>query len=193
MKGTTGENSIAPSGGGTFLAGAESFDGEIPWASAAAWRECQLSLQTTIAASRMDLGPAVDMARRILHRYDLAGELFDALAGVVCEVCPRPCCLDARVWLDFKDLLLIHLSGLEPPPGQLRQGWWARCRYLTSHGCVLPRPARPWVCTWYICPDQRRALQRDIPGGPAHLARWWHEIASLRDRMEAAFLAATRR
>ncbi len=188
-----GEKSMDPSGGGPFLVGTESLDGDIPWSSAAAWRECHLSLKRTITASRKDLGPAADMAGRILHRYGLAGELFDELAGVTCEVCLRPCCLDARVWLDFKDLLLIHLSGQEPPPGQLRQGWWARCRYLTSHGCTLPRPARPWVCTWYICPDQRRALQRDIPGGPDHLSRWWPEIALLRDQVEAAFLAAARR
>ncbi|MDJ0810170.1 MAG: hypothetical protein QNJ02_09660 [Desulfobacterales bacterium] len=193
MKSTPGENSMVPSGGGAFLDGTESFDGEIPWASAATWRECQLNLQTTIGASRKNLGPAADLAGRILHRYSLAGDLFDALAGITCEVCPRPCCLDARVWLDFKDLLLIHLSGQEPPPGQLRQSWWSRCRYLTSHGCTLPRPARPWVCTWYICPDQRRALKRDIPGGPGYLSRWWSEIALLRDRVETSFFAATRR
>ena len=193
MQSMPGEISMDPSEGGSFFEGAGSDDGTIPWASAAAWRECQRSLTRTIAASRMDLGDAGDMASRIIHRYNLAGDLFDELADTTCKVCRRPCCLDARVWLDFKDLLLIHLAGLPRPPGQLRGNWWGRCRYLTSHGCTLPRTVRPWVCIWYICPDQRRVLKRDIPGGEERVARWWREISALRDRMETAFIAAARR
>ncbi|MDJ0720100.1 MAG: hypothetical protein QNJ04_00615 [Desulfobacterales bacterium] len=171
----------------------ETIGGEIPWASAAAWREGQLSLTRTIAASRAELNAAAALAGRIIHRYDLAGDLFDELADVTCETCRRPCCLDAKVWLDFKDLLLIHLSGREPPPAQLRGDWWGRCRYLTSNGCALPRTSRPWVCTWYICPDQRRSIARRLPGAPARLARWWSEIASWREQMENAFILAVHR
>ncbi len=169
--------------------GADRSEGEIPWASSSAWGECRQSLEMTIAAAGVDLDPARAIASRIVHRYDLAGDLFDALAGACCGVCRRPCCLDARVWLDFKDLLLIHLSGQSPPPAQLRCSWHGRCRYLTSQGCILPRGVRPWVCTWYICPAQRRALARDIPGGPERLAGWWREIALLREAMENAFVA----
>ena len=171
------------------VAGPDRPEGEIPWASSSAWREGRLSLTMTIAAAGADLDPARAMASRIVHRYDLAGDLFDTLSGESCGVCRRPCCRDARVWLDFKDLLLIHLSGQSPPPAQLRCNRQERCRYLTSQGCTLPRGVRPWVCTWYICPAQRRMLLRDIPGGPVRLARWWQEIASLREAMEAAFLA----
>ena len=167
--------------------------GEIPWASAAAWRECRLNLETTIAAAGADLDPARAKAEHIVHHYDLAGDLFDEIAGASCGVCRRPCCLDARVWLDFRDLLLIHLSGQSLPPAQLRRHRGSTCRYLTPHGCALPRRVRPWVCTWYVCPDQRRVLARDIPGGPERLARWWREIAALRDGMEEAFLAAVHR
>ncbi len=176
--------------GSGCLDGGERTVGVIPWSSAAAWREGQLSLSRTIAASRSDLGTAKALAGRILHRYDLAGDLFDELAAVTCETCPRPCCLDAKVWLDFKDLLFIHLSGQGPPPGQLREGWWGRCRYLTSRGCALPRAVRPWVCTWYICADQRRAIANGLPGAPVRLARWWSEITAWRERMEHAFIHA---
>ncbi len=172
--------------------GKDPVDGLIPWATAAAWRECRLSLTRTIAAAGADLDEAVAIAGRIVHRYDRAGDLFDELAGASCAVCPQPCCRDARVWLDFKDLLLIHLGGLSPPSGQLRVGWWGRCRYLTSHGCTLLRAVRPWVCTWYICPDQRRVLARDIPGGPVLISKWWREIAVLRNQLEDAFLRALR-
>jgi hypothetical protein len=167
------------------------FDG-IPWASPATWRQAQLSLRQTVAVSEADLRKAFSLAGRILDRYDLAGELFDEVADATCTVCRRPCCRDARVWLDFKDLLLIHLTGQAPPPGQLRRDRHSGCRYLTARGCTLPRGARPWVCTWYICPHQRRALARDIPGGVRLLARWWPEITALRSQMEAAFAAGVR-
>jgi hypothetical protein len=159
----------------------------------AAWQECQLSLQKTLTASRSDLGEALALAARIAHRYELAGDLFEEITENTCAVCPYPCCLDARVWLDFKDLLLLHLNAQPPPPAQLRQEWRESCRYLTDQGCVLPRMARPWVCTWYVCRDQRRVLQREIPGGPERIGRWWPEIAILRNRMEKAFVTAARR
>ena len=174
----------------SFGTASDPADELIPWASAASWRECQQRLQESITASRPGLDRARALAGRILHRYALAGDIFEELADSTCRVCRRPCCLDARVWLDFRDLLLIHLGNQTPPPGQLRENWWSRCRCLTSHGCTLPRASRPWVCTWYLCPDQRRVLKRDIPGGPEMLGRWWPEITSLRERMEAAFLAA---
>lgn len=180
-------------GAPSFSAETVSVEGEIPWTSAAAWQECRLSLQKTIAASRADLQDALALAERIAHRYALVGDLFEAITEHTCAVCPNPCCLDARVWLDFKDLLLLHLNGHPLPPAQLRQGWRDPCRYLTAHGCTLPRAARPWVCTWYICPDQRRVLKRDIPDGLERLARWWPEIAILRKRMEMTFVTAAQR
>ena len=94
-----------------FSDGRDQAEGAIPWATAAAWRECRLSLSRTITAAAADLGEAVAIAGRIVHRYELAADLFDELAGVTCAVCRRPCCRDARVWLDFKDLLLIHMGG----------------------------------------------------------------------------------
>ncbi len=193
MESVTGDHSESKCQSHPVFRGAGTTEGVIPWASAAAWREGQLSLKRTIAASRADLADAAALAERIVHRYLLAGDLFDELSDVTCGTCPQPCCLDAKVWLDFKDLLFIHLSGQEPPPGQLREDWWGRCRYLTSNGCALPRPVRPWVCTWYICPDQRRAIARGLPGAPQRLTRWWSEITSWRDRMEHAFMLAAYR
>lgn len=187
------DNSGSRWGGPKFSARTVPAEGEIPWASMAAWQECRLSLGKTIAASRADLGHALALAERIVHRYGLIGDLFDAIAESTCAVCVHPCCLDARVWLDFKDLLLMHLTGQVPPPGQLRRNWRSHCRYLTARGCALSRAARPWVCTWYICPLQRRVLQRDLPGGPERFRRWWPEITILRERMETAFVTAARR
>ena len=189
MQTTSGENRPGRSAFTSHAREADYLEDDVPWATAAAWRECRLSLERSIDAAGSDLDPARAIARRIVHRYDLAGDLFDELEAASCGVCQRPCCLDARVWLDFKDLLLIHLSGQSPPPAQLRCNRKERCRYLATNGCTLPRGVRPWVCTWYVCPDQRRVLARDIPGGPERLARWWREIAALREQMEEAFVA----
>lgn len=193
MQAVSGENRGARFAALPHVGEADHPEGEIPWSSAAAWRECRLSLEMTIAAAGAGLDPARALASCIVHRYDLAGDLFDALAEASCGRCRRPCCLDAQVWLDFKDLLVIHLSGQSPPPAQLRGNRRERCLYLASNGCTLPRGKRPWVCTWYICPAQRRVLTRDIPRGPERLAKWWQEIAALREAMEEAFLTVAHR
>ena len=65
----------------------------------------------------------------------------------------------ARVWLDFPDLLFMHLSGQALPLGQLRAQRSEACAYLGPKGCRLPRLSRPWVCTWYLCPEQKARMQ----------------------------------
>ena len=94
------------------------------------------------------------------------------------------------MWLDFKDLLVIHLSGQSPPPAQLRGNRRERCRYLAANGCTLARGVRPWVCTWYICPTQRQALERDVPGGMVQLTARMSRVKFLREEMERRFLKA---
>jgi hypothetical protein len=127
-------------------------------------------------------------AAAVAHARDRLAELFDHLAAVTCAVCQDPCCGHAKVWLDFKDLLFIHLNGEVPPSRQLRRELADPCRYLGPHGCLLPHRSRPWICAWYLCPSLREALERDLPGG-------WRQASALRQRvkeqrgaMEIAFL-----
>ena len=84
----------------------------------------------------------------------------------------------------------IHLHHETLPPHQLRRNLYERCRFLGLHGCTLPRLSRPWICTWYICPTQRQALERDVPGGMVQLTAMMSRVKFLREEMEQRFLTA---
>jgi len=68
----------------------------------------------------------------------------------------------------------------------------AVCRYLTDTGCSLPRVARPWICTWYLCPVQAELLRTRLPRQERRIAEAWQEIKASRKRMERAFIEAVR-
>jgi hypothetical protein len=44
-------------------------------------------------------------------------------------------------------------------PAQPKANLSMPCRYLGPRGCRLPRIARPWICTWYLCPTQTAKLR----------------------------------
>lgn len=170
--------------------GSTSVDTMIPWSSPPHWKAVNDALGGRLERYSRRLAPARQHAEAIAHQFDLLGGWFDHLAADTCRVCPEPCCRHAKVWLDFKDLLFIHLQESSPPPHQLRRNLREPCRYLGCSGCTLPRPARPWVCTWYVCPAQRQAIARDIPGGMMRMEAARARVKDRRQAMVGAFLAA---
>ena len=162
----------------------------VPWATEALWAEAQNALAHSLAANGARLAPARRQAAAIAHHRRCLAALFDEVTAVTCAVCATPCCQHAKVWLDFKDLLLLHLNGVPLPPHQLREDLNASCRYLGPHGCRLPHPSRPWICDWYICPDLHRAIARDIPGGLVQVDGLRARVKAGREAMEKAYLEA---
>lgn len=163
---------------------------EILWSSPSLWNEAQEAFRLSLDRPTKRLDAARRQAAAIAHQFDLLSDWFDDLAVGTCRVCPDPCCRHAMVWLDFRDLLFIHLQGEFLPPQQLRRDRREPCRYLGYRGCSLPRHSRPWICTWYICPLQRQALMREIPFGLLHITAAGVRIKARRAAMEAAFLTA---
>lgn len=162
----------------------------VPWPTEALWQEAQAAFRHSLGRNEARLAPAYRHAEAVAHNLDCLADLFDQLAPTTCEICRDPCCGRAKVWLDFKDLLLIHLHGESLPPRQLRRNLREPCRYLGRQGCRLPHRSRPWICTWYICPLQRQTLVREIPGGWVQARALQGRVRSLRNAMEAAFLNA---
>jgi len=162
----------------------------VPWATEGLWAEAQAALRRSLVVNAAQLAPARRQAAAVAHGLDCLADLFDLLTPTTCAVCRDPCCRHAKVWIDFKDLLFLHLHGVPRPSHQLRRNLHEPCRYLGHRGCRLPRLARPWICTWYICPDQRQAIQRDIPGGGNRIENLQSRVKSRREAMEAAFLDA---
>jgi hypothetical protein len=122
------------------------------------WQASNRLLSDWISDKRRRLTEAILVARSIRGRLTAVFPLMADLCRNTCPWCPEPCCIVTRVWFDFRDVLLFHLTATPIPPGPMRRDKREACRYLTPRGCALVRLQRPWACTQYICATQRRCL-----------------------------------
>lgn len=133
---------------------------EIPqWGADSDWNEANESMAHLIHRHRANLSQVFSKAAAMRKNLETMFPLMDELCRETCVACPSPCCLTATVWIDYKDLLFIHLNGLFIPPQQLIERQPDSCRYNSPTGCTLPRLSRPWVCTLYMCPPQMAMLR----------------------------------
>lgn len=129
----------------------------IPWAAPDEWRAANAAVARLV---RRPSGPLMSLAHQLEAALAETYPRLDALCRITCPHCPDPCCLSATVWLDFRDILQLHLTGQPIPPAQPRSRPGETCRYAGPSGCRLPRPQRPFICTWYLCPAQTAALRK---------------------------------
>lgn len=161
-----------------------------PWGMTLRWEEANQSLERLLRRHRSKLVLASIFARDIQAQLESIFSVLDNLCATTCPWCPDPCCLSAKVWIDFKDLLFLHLRGQRIPTAQLLPGSNNTCRYTSLKGCTLTRITRPWVCTWYLCPTQTAVLRhmpRSVKDGFYQTVQ---AIKSGRKKMETAFIRA---
>lgn len=162
-----------------------------PWGRPDQWREANAALNDLLAIHGRKLNSATETARAVGDGLKRLFPLLDALCDETCAHCPDPCCLSARIWVDFKDLLFLHLAGQPVPIAQLIADTRSRCTCISPRGCTLPRLSRPWVCTWYLCPTQTARLRRRPACDQALFHQTVASIKSLRNRMETEFIEST--
>ncbi|MFH1138730.1 MAG: hypothetical protein V1816_21850 [Pseudomonadota bacterium] len=133
------------------------------WAEHDDWLEVNETFGYLFRRHGERLGGVRAHARAALENLESWFELFNRYCRETCPSCRAACCREARVAYDFRDLLLIHALGLEPPPHQLRRHEEEHCRYLGPGGCGLPRVIRPFVCTWYLCQPLLDLYRRESP------------------------------
>ena len=126
------------------------------------WIRSNRALSAWISTHRCRLAEAVESAMSIRSALEAIFPILDAVCVGTCPWCPEPCCIVARSWFDFRDLLFFHLNDLALPPGPLSTDEARRCRYLGRRGCRLPRILRPWACTQYLCATQHRFLSKSL-------------------------------
>lgn len=95
------------------------------------------------------------------------GSQMEQLSQKCCPGCEDVCCLRATVWYDVKDLLFLYFWQGTLPEQQIFRRSDGACCNLTSSGCKLARWERPFICTWYLCPAQKKelhteALEKDL-------------------------------
>jgi len=162
-----------------------------PWGNSANWFEANQSLSHLIKLHRKGLKYAMKLARSIQVCLESIFALMDDLCVVTCLFCPEPCCLHAKVWIDFRDLLFLHLSDQQIPHSQMLPNLKQTCRYWSPRGCILARIQRPWVCTWYLCPAQRANFRLKSPAVQEDFNQTVKAVKASRKEMEAEFIRVT--
>ena len=160
----------------------------IPWASPALWEAANQSIDYYLQRYHSDLKQTTFVAQEIKFGLNSIFPILDELCAHSCPWCPEPCCLSASVWFDFKDLLYLHFNKLHISPTQPKTDLRIPCKYLGLRGCRLPRIARPWICTWYLCPTQTAKLSNGNQAKHDLLNRAFAQIKSGRNLLESEFI-----
>lgn len=161
----------------------------IPWHSPALWQEANAAIAHHLKRRQQAIVKSRRAAGEIRTRFASIFPTMDHLCSITCPDCTDICCQHACVWIDFKDLLFLHLAGIPVPDHQLIDHRGGRCRYGAPGGCRLDRLQRPYVCTWYLCPAQT-ALLRKMPRALEKVTSSIEQIKQLRQQMEHTFIEA---
>lgn len=154
------------------------------------------SAPDTLAEANHCVALLVDRHRPALDRADrLAAGIHSLLSGLfptlnllceaTCPDCETPCCRRATVIFDHPDLIFLRLTNRKAPPLQPRPSPGRPCNYLGPQGCLLSRAGRPWICTWYICPPQKKLLDHNALRAVNQIMA---DIKNLRKEMEEVFI-----
>jgi hypothetical protein len=160
-----------------------------PWNTSELWLEANACLDRSIRHNRHRLNDVVRLAEELRGQLIAIFPYMDTLCRSTCPACPDSCCRRAWVWADFKDLLFLHLAGIAPPDRQLISRRGGRCRCGGTQGCRLDRIQRPFICTWYLCPEQTRTLNK-WPAQRDRLMQTLQWIKRHRRVMEDRFIGA---
>ena len=117
--------------------------------------------------------------------------VFEGFCREAIRYCPATCCAHAIVDFDFKDLLFWYALNLLPPPRPIRTLQSERCSYLGSTGCRLDRIMRPFICTWYYCPQFMDLFYRLPSREQRRLSGLMSAAQAGRKEMEAEFIRVT--
>ena len=185
-----GTHIFFPSGLDRVCAGA--FEDNAPsWRNDRLWQAAAGTFQYLISRHQYQMDEVRETAYTVRHLMNSIDASLDRLCGLTCIRCQAPCCLTADVSYDFRDLLIIALTGQVIPPRQPREIAGEICFYLGAKGCRIPRSRRPWICTWYICAVQKEVLGSHMEIAGNRLLQVIADIRVLRKKTEDLFVAVT--
>ena len=137
----------------------------IPWADEDVWSQAVLSITKTISVISADCSLRLEveamqiLVQHIVEGYAETEAVLERVCIASCTTCTDVCCARATVWYDERDLLVMYLITGALPKSQIYRRPDRSCCNLTPSGCRLPRSERPFICTWYICPEQNTILK----------------------------------
>lgn len=159
-----------------------------PWRSAGGWQTANRSIAFHLRRYRFQFDDVVKISKKLSDCLGFVSPLLDELCVNTCVRCPEPCCLSAKIWFDFQDLLFLNFSRQPIPLAQPLPSMRSTCRYLTHGGCSLPRSTRPWICTWYLCPVQKTNLKNRNPFDLEFINHCIEQIKAYRSEIESEYI-----
>ena len=161
---------------------------DIYWDTPPIWREAQANLNHLLFL-RVPRGNFIlNLAETISNRISSLEPLLANLCMQTCPDCTNPCCKQATVRYDFRDLILLHLQQKGLPLFQPKPDPGRQCYMLGEKGCTLARYMRPFMCTWYLCPGQMDLVRSTTSGYINRLPKHLREIQDKRKELETNFL-----
>jgi len=160
-----------------------------PWQSQPVWDQIELFFHKS-CRNASSLAEAEYHAAEISRKLQVADSFFQNLCEQTCTSCSDPCCARATIWYDFTDLLFLYLHTKTLPSRQIIRKKDQGCSQLTVNGCRLDRLRRPFICTWYLCPEQTGKIATFNTTIQHDLSALLLQIKEDRKLMELAFITS---
>ncbi|CCK78933.1 hypothetical protein [Desulfobacula toluolica] len=164
----------------------------IPWSSNDEWSQVFIFIKKIDKLYGGKLEIVSDMAIKIQQKFEKISESIDMVCSQTCVQCKDICCLRATIWYDLKDLLYIYFARKTFPESQISKKMQKNkrksCCWFSEKGCTLSRLDRPFVCTWYFCPVQKKYLARYHHELKQTFDQALMEIKILRNKIEEDFI-----
>lgn len=164
------------------------FSADILWREPSSWREVHTALDYHMRRYPTENAALVSLAEAIAGNLQVVDPVMEQLCAATCPSCPDPCCLHADVRYDFRDLVFFHCRQKALPLHQPRLHTGQPCLFLARHGCGLPRTLRPFLCTWYLCPQQMEIIQNTSSRDMSRVLQILRSIQQQRKDLEDAFI-----
>ncbi len=166
----------------------------IPWESEDAWPQVVLSISKSISAiseEGSEIARIRMLVEQVVQDYAKLETILERICSKSCSSCVDVCCSKATVWYDLKDLLVIYFNRGALPDKQIYKRPGSTCCNLTPSGCRLIRSDRPFICTWYICPDQKSIIA-GFPNSTEQVALYHaiDKIKTNRKDLETLYISA---
>lgn len=167
----------------------------IPWQRDEEWNQVLLSLKAIDSKGKGRLSELFRIAKKIKKEFEVMSDPMEQLCLCTCIKCEDICCVRATIWFDFKDLLYVYFGTGKFPESQIKKvtlkNQVRACHCFTKKGCTLPRTERPFVCTWYLCPAQKKYLSNFNPKLMLDFDQTLLNIKELRNQIEEEFVCVS--
>jgi len=164
--------------------------GDIQWDTFQTWREVHASLDHLLQIDPCSKSNVLFLAESIEAQINSLEPVLSELCTQTCPQCFHPCCEKATVRYDLRDLVYLHLLHKGLPLYQPKPEPGLPCYMLGKNGCTLPRYMRPFICTWYLCPQQMELIRSSSRKYLYCLPEQLQEIQKKRKQLEAELLLA---